>query len=107
MFGGDVWFGTKCDAPQSMKRNKEKELPPTPRSVIVVAVVLAVFFVGLVLMSGNLYLANWRGEMAYVPFVLLVGGLLVFILILGSATFILEKIARRIQSSRARRKRRA
>jgi hypothetical protein len=50
-----------------MKRRKSQELEPLPRSAFFIIVVLAMALVGLVLVGGKFYLANWRGNMVFLP----------------------------------------
>jgi len=60
-----------------MKRRKSERVEPLPRSAAFTIVVLVVVLVGFVLVSGKFYLANWRGDIVFVPVALLLGLLLV------------------------------
>jgi uncharacterized protein (DUF983 family) len=60
-----------------MKRRKSQELEPLPRSAFFIIVVLGMVLVGLVLVGGKFYLANWRGNMVFLPVVLFLGLLLI------------------------------
>jgi hypothetical protein len=60
-----------------MKRRKSQQIEPLPRSAFFVIAVLALVFAGLVLIGGRFYLANWRGNIVFLPFVLFLGLLLI------------------------------
>ena len=60
-----------------MKRRKSQQIEPLPRSPFFVIAVLALVFAGLVLIGGRFYLANWRGNIVFLPFVLFLGLLLI------------------------------
>lgn len=60
-----------------MKRRKSQQIEPLPRSAFFVIAVLALVLAGLVLIGGRFYLANWRGNIVFLPFVLFLGLLLI------------------------------
>jgi hypothetical protein len=60
-----------------MKRRKSEQVEPLPRSAALTIAVLVVVLVGFVLVSGKFYLANWRGDIVFLPVALFLGLLLV------------------------------
>jgi hypothetical protein len=64
-----------------MKRRKSHELEPLPRSAFFIIGVLAMVLVGLVLVGGRFYLANWRGNTVFLPVALFLG-LLLFVAVI-------------------------
>jgi len=65
-----------------MKGRKSRELKPLPRSAFFVIGVLTMVLVGLVLVGGKFYLANWRGNTVFLPVALFLG------LLLGAAVIV-------------------
>jgi hypothetical protein len=60
-----------------MKRRKSHDLEPLPRSAFFIIGILAMILVGLVLVGGRFYLANWRGNVVFLPVALFLGLLLI------------------------------
>ncbi len=60
-----------------MKKRKAKELEPMPRTVRVSLAIFAVIFVALVFVVGEYFLANWKGNVIFLPVALFIGVLLV------------------------------
>jgi uncharacterized protein (DUF983 family) len=52
-------------------------LEPLPKSAFFIIAVLGMVLVGLVLVGGRFYLANWRGNTVFLPVALFLGLLLV------------------------------
>ena len=52
-------------------------MEPLPRSAFFIIGVLALVLVGLVLVGGRFYVANWRGNTVFLPVALFLGLLLV------------------------------
>jgi hypothetical protein len=59
-----------------MKRGESEQVEPLPRPAVFIVAGLVVL-VGFVLVGGKLYLANWRGDMLFLPVALFLGFLLV------------------------------
>jgi len=60
-----------------MRKRKDTELEPMPRTIRIWLAVFAVIFVGLVLVAGKYFLANWRADAVFLPVALFIGVLLV------------------------------
>lgn len=60
-----------------MRKRKDAELEPMPRHVKVVLVVFTVILVALAFVAGSYYLANWKGDVIFLPVALFIGILLV------------------------------
>jgi len=60
-----------------MKGRKSQQVEPLPRWAFFIIAVLAVVLVGLVLVGGKFYLANWRGNFVFLPVALFLGLLLI------------------------------
>jgi len=74
------------------KRKAKKELESMPMAGRVVIGIVLFSFICLTLLTGNFYLHNWRGDTAFLPFVLLIG-LLLIVVIVGSRSGSLERVS--------------
>src|SRR6266849_2556133 len=74
------------------KRKAKKELEPMPMAGRVVVGIVLFSFICLTLLTGKFYLHNWRGDTAFLPFVLLIG-LLLIVVIVGSRSGSLERVS--------------
>jgi hypothetical protein len=62
------------------KRKAKKELEPMPAAGRVVIGIVLFSFIGLTLLTGKLYMHNWRGDTVFLPFVLSIGLLLIVVI---------------------------
>jgi hypothetical protein len=59
-----------------MRKRRIKELGPMPTAVRMGIVVLALVFIGLIVIAGKFYLPNWRGDTVFLPVALFIAVLL-------------------------------
>jgi len=60
-----------------IRKAKHEVVEPMPRSGRVVIGVAVLCVVALAVVAGKFYLANWRGEMVFLPFALFLGVVLI------------------------------
>jgi NhaP-type Na+/H+ or K+/H+ antiporter len=71
------------------KSKVKKESEPMPEAGRVVIGIVLFSFGCLALLTGKLYLNNWRGDTVFLPFVLLIG--LLLIVVIGGLIFRLAR----------------